>query len=85
MKRQMIAVITAATVTLGAAAPAVHAMEMEFNMLTGAVYNALQAQGFDTSNIHSLTLNEIVQIRSILESDMDTSQRQKIRLLLEDD
>ena len=82
MKKSMTALALATALGVAAAAP-VSAMDMEFNMLTGAVYNALKAQGFDTSNIDSLTLNEIAQIKSLLEGDdMGNAARARINKIL---
>lgn len=73
--------LTAALSLLGATA--VSAMEMEFNMLTGAVYNALKAEGFETDNIEQLSLAEIAEIKSLLEADnMGGSARTRIEQLL---
>ena len=84
MKTALSALALAATVaTFGATASS--AMDMEFNMLTGAVYNALKAEGFDTSNIDSLTLGEIAQIKTLLEGDdMGNAARERINKLLEE-
>ena len=74
----------AVAVTLSAA-PVVQAqnMDMGFDMLTGAVFNALSAQGFDTSNIHELTLAEIATIKSLLEGGMDGEARGSIAHILD--
>ena len=68
MKRTMTAIVTAATLSL-TAIPSAQAMEMEYNMLTGAVYNALNVLGADTSGISELSLVQIAQIKGIIESD----------------
>ena len=67
------------------AAPIVQAqsMDMGFDMLTGAVYNALSAQGFDTGNIQNLSLAEIASIKLMLEGGMDGEARGAIALILE--
>ena len=82
MKTALSALALAATVaTFGATASS--AMEMEFNMLTGAIYNALKAEGFDTTNIDSLTLSEIAQIKGLLEGDdMGNAARERIEKFL---
>lgn len=84
MKARIITAAALAALTLGVAAHAQEdpAMGQGFNMLTGAVYNSLSAQGFDTSNIDKLTLSEIAQIRSLL-TDMGNSERQRIELILD--
>lgn len=71
---RILALATAATITL---APALQAqpMEMEFNMLTGAVFNALQSRGIATENINSLSLSEIATIKNILGSDESEGQK----------
>ncbi len=85
MKTRIITAAALTALTLGVAAQAQEdpAMSQGFNMLTGAVYNALNAQGFDTSNINELSLSEIAQIRSLLTDDMDNSERQRIELILD--
>ena len=71
----------AAVATTGAVTAS--AMEMEFNMLTGAVYNALKQNGFDTTNIDNLTLADIAEIKFLLEGgDMGNPQRAKINQIL---
>ncbi len=61
------------------------AMETEFNMLTGAVYNALKSNGFDTSNIDTLTLSEIAEIKGLLEGDdMGNAARHRINKILDE-
>ena len=42
---------------------------MEFNMLTGAVFNELRSRSIPTDNIDSLSLSQIAVIKSILDSD----------------
>ena len=71
---RILALATAATITL---APAVQAqtMEMEFNMLTGAVFNALQSRGISTEGINDLSLSEIATIKNILGSDESEGQK----------
>jgi hypothetical protein len=83
MKTRTIAFAALTAATLGAAAPAAMAMEQEVNMLTGAVYNALQTQGYDTTHVDRLTLNEIVQIRQLMTMTDDTNEGQRIELILE--
>lgn len=84
MKTRILAAATAATLALGAAAHAQSpSMEQGFNMLTGAVYNALNAQGFDTSNINELSLADIALIRNLLSDEMGNNERQRIEQILE--
>ena len=61
------------------------AMEQEFNMLTGAVYNALKLNGFDTAKIDTLTLSEIAEIKNLLEGDdMGNAARSRINKILDE-
>jgi len=84
MKTRILAAATAATLALGAAAHAQSAsMDQGFNMLTGAVYNALNAQGFDTSNINELSLADIALIRNLLSDEMGNNERQRIQQILD--
>jgi len=71
MTRKILAIVTAATISMAAAAPVAHAqgMEMGFNMLTGAIYNELKARGLPTDNINDLTLSQLAIIKGILDSD----------------
>lgn len=83
MTRKLVAFVTAATLSMAAAAPAVHAMEMEFNMLTGAVYNELKSRGLPTDNIDTLTIGQIAAIRSIVDSDdNDGNKTQQIKAIV---
>lgn len=70
--------------TLGAAAQDDMSMEQGFNMLTGAVYNALSREGFDTTNIDKLSLAEIALIRQFLSADMGGNERQQVQKILDD-
>jgi hypothetical protein len=85
MKTRILAATTAAALSLAAAgAWAQDSMNMGFNMLTGALYNALAAEGIDTANINELSLAEIAQIRNLLDEEgMGASQRQQIENILE--
>jgi len=80
MKTKLFALAVAAALT----APMAQAMEDEFNMLTGAVYNALRAHGIDTTNVDQLTLHEVGIIKNLLDSgDMDGPTRKRIEKLLD--
>ena len=82
---RILALATAATITL---APALQAqtMDMEMNMLTGAVFNALQSRGLPTDNINELSLAEIATIQNILRSDESEGQKtQRIEAILNGD
>jgi len=75
MTRNVIALATAAALTLGAAAPS-FAMENEHNMLVGAVYNQLSQLGIDTNGIGDLTLSQIAELKTVLSGDsMSESQK----------
>ena len=82
MKKSMTAfALAAALTTVGVASAS--AMEMEFNMRTGAVYNALKSQGIDTTNIDTLTLSEIAEIKGLLEGDdMGNAAKSRIENIL---
>lgn len=84
MKTRIITAAAIAALALGVAAHAQEdpAMSQGFNMLTGAVYNALNSQGFDTSNINNLSLSQIALIRNLLTEDMGNSERQRIEQIL---
>ena len=84
MTSKFAAYLTAATIALGASAPAAHAMGMEFNMLTGAVFNELRARSLPTDNIDNLTLGQIAIIKSILDGDDSEGQKtNRIKVILE--
>ncbi len=85
MTRKIIALVTAASISLAAAAPAfAQAMDMGFNMLTGAVFNELQSRGLPTDNVSNLTLNQIGQIRAVLNDDSlsESNQNQRIEAIM---
>ena len=69
MTRKLIALATAAAISMTAMAPAAFSMGMEFNMLTGAVYNELKARGLPTDSIHELTLSQLALIKGIIDGD----------------
>ncbi len=75
MKTKLIALATAATIALGAAAPMANAMGAELNMLTGAVFKELQQRGLPTDNILDLSLSQIVEIKAITEGDESTGNQ----------
>jgi hypothetical protein len=75
---------TAAALTLASIAP-LHAQSQDDcqNMLTLAVGNALDRQGFDTSNICDLTVGDLAAIKSMVEEDgMNNNTRQSIERIL---
>ena len=68
MKRTMTALaIATAIATTGATATI--AMDMEFNMLTGAIFNELKSRGLPTDNIDQLSLSQIATIKDIIDGD----------------
>lgn len=69
MTRKFVALATAATISLTAMAPAAFSMGMEFNMLTGAVFNELRSRGLPTDNIHDLTIGQLAIIKGIVDGD----------------
>ena len=84
MTRKLIALVTAATISLAAVAPAAQSMEMEFNMLTGAVFNALKSHDLPTDTIDGLTLNQIGQINAIENDDSipESNKKQQIEAIM---
>jgi hypothetical protein len=84
MTAKISTLLTAAALSLSLAAPAATAQDMgeQVSMLQTSVTNALEREGFDTSNVGSLTLNEIVQIKAILESSMSGDERQQVNQIL---
>ncbi|MGB5556558.1 MAG: hypothetical protein WBN04_00945 [Paracoccaceae bacterium] len=67
MKRNILALATASAIALAALAPSAQAMENEYNMLTGAIYNAFITMGLPTDSIQELSLAEVAQIKNLLE------------------
>jgi hypothetical protein len=81
-----IVLATAAALALASVAP-LHAQSQDdcMSMLTLAVGNALDAQGFDTSRICELTVAQLAQIKSMIEEDgMNNASRQAIEGILAD-
>ena len=79
--------VTAAALSMATVAPAAFAQDFgdEMNMLTGAVFNALNQFGVDTDGISNLTLAQIAQLREILSGDSmsDAQKRNEINRILE--
>lgn len=69
MKRNILALATASAIAFAALAPSAQAMENEFNMLTGAIYNSFVSMGLPTDKIQDLSLSEVAQIKDLLEED----------------
>ncbi|MEM6740823.1 MAG: hypothetical protein AAF646_11945 [Pseudomonadota bacterium] len=87
MKPQILAAATAIALGLGTAGAIAQddmVMGQGHSMLTGALFNALSAEGFDTSNINNLTLSQVAQIRQLMSDDMGTTERGRIERILED-
>ena len=85
MKTRMLALATAATLALGAPAMA-QDIDMGYNMLTGAIYNALAARNLPTDGISELSLAQIATIKSFLDSGASGSEiSQRISAILEGD
>lgn len=82
MKRNILALVTASTVAFAALAPSAQAMENEYNMLTGAIYNQFVTMGLPTDKISALTLAEVAEIKNLLEEDGMGSDG-KIKLILD--
>lgn len=83
MTRKFAALFTAASIAFAAAAPTVQAMEQEFNMLTGKVYNELKTRGLPTDNIDNLSLSDIAIIVAIINSDeSEGNKTQRIEAVL---
>lgn len=78
MKTKLAAVATVVALAVAAPVAAMEksSMDQGFNMLTGALYNSLRSEGFETDNIHKLTLNEVVEIRTLLSGDMSNNRTQ---------
>ncbi len=86
MHRTFIAFALAATAAATSLPTSAIAMENEHNMLVGAVYNSLRQFGVETDNIDQLTLQEIVELKTILSGDSmsEAQKRTQIEALLED-
>ncbi|MBT8456676.1 MAG: hypothetical protein HKO95_12735 [Rhodobacteraceae bacterium] len=76
--------IAAAVATTGASMAT--AMDMEFNMLTGAVFNELKSRGLPTDNIDQLSLSQIAIIKGIVDGDdSEGTKTNRIQAILERD
>lgn len=85
MKTRLIALSTAAVMGLGAPAMAQDTFGMGFNMMTGAVYNSLARAGMTTDGIQNLTLNQLVEIKTLLDDsagEADAQTRQRIQQIM---
>ncbi|MEO0830190.1 MAG: hypothetical protein AAFY03_06985 [Pseudomonadota bacterium] len=83
--KKLTAIAFAAAVAL-TAAPAVSqdTLAMGQSMLTGALFNALRAEGFSADGIDKLTLGEVAQLRGILNGDASRNEKAgQVSLILE--
>lgn len=89
MKTTVKALIVAGTLALPMAGPVAAqdtaTISMGQSMLIGSLMNSLNRMNIDTSNVNSLTLSEIAEIRGILEDDdtPETQQKKDIEAILE--
>jgi len=75
-------VLATAVATTGATASM--AMDMEFNMLTGAIFNELKSRGLPTDGIDDLSLSQIAIIKDIIEGDEpEGNKTNRIQAILE--
>lgn len=84
MNRSIKAVLVATTLALPLAAPVVaqdtSTMADGQSMLVDGLENNLQRMCIDTSGINDLTLNQIAEIRGILERDESSDELQRDRI-----
>ncbi len=79
--KKLTALVLAAGLALSAGTAATAMTDEELigmghSMLTGALYNTLQRQGFSTDGLERLTLNEVSLLFTILNSDdYNTTER----------
>lgn len=85
MTRNVIALATAAVLTLGAVAP-LQAMDAEHNQLVNAVIADLNSLDVDVSNIDALTLGDIARLKQLLsgESMSEAAQKNAVRRILDE-
>lgn len=84
MNRSIKVALVATTLALPLAAPVV-AQDMSTmadgqTMLVDGLTNNLERMGIDTSGVNDLTLNEVAEIRGILERDEASDAVQKSRI-----
>jgi hypothetical protein len=73
-----------AAIAFAATAGVAQDISMGQNMLTGALFNELRAQGYETNHIDKLTLNEIAVINNLLNNDDMAAERDgQIKLITE--
>jgi Asp-tRNA(Asn)/Glu-tRNA(Gln) amidotransferase B subunit len=85
MTRNVIALATAAVISLGTVAP-LQAMDNEHTQLMNAVIADLSRLDVDMSNIDSLTLGDIARLKQLLsgESISEAAQKNAVRRILEE-
>lgn len=85
MTRNVIALATAAVISLGAVAP-LQAMNEEHNQLVNAVIADLNRLDVDVSNIDALTLGDIARLKQLLsgESMSEAAQKNAVRRILDE-
>ncbi|MEO1025216.1 MAG: hypothetical protein AAFX07_06635 [Pseudomonadota bacterium] len=85
MTRNVIALATAAVISLGAVAP-LQAMDAEHTQLVNAVIADLNRLDVDLSNIDSLTLGDIARLKQLLsgESMSEAAQKNAVRRILDE-
>ncbi|MEM6464691.1 MAG: hypothetical protein AAF724_22555 [Pseudomonadota bacterium] len=85
MTRNVIALATAAVISLGAVAP-LQAMDAEHTQLVNAVIADLNRLDVDLSNIDALTLGDIARLKQLLsgESMSEAAQKNAVRRILDE-
>lgn len=78
MKTSIAALATAASLTFGFAASSASAMEMELNMITGAVFNTLSSADLPTDVIQQLSLAEIAEIQLTLHGGDGEGEKMRV-------
>ncbi|MFQ5624966.1 MAG: hypothetical protein ACE5FS_16415 [Paracoccaceae bacterium] len=82
MKRTLTALATVTALTFSFNAASAQSMDMGFNMLTGAIYNAFVELGIPTDSVNTLTIAQIAQIKAVLDDDMTSSQKGRIQAIV---
>ena len=77
MKRTIATVVTAASLAIFAAAPAVHAMGEELSMLEQAIAGSFNDLNIEDADASTLTLGQLALIKNVLESDEPTSNKKR--------
>lgn len=82
MKSALTSLAVAVALTAATVAPAAFAYTEELNQLTQSVTRELETNNFDTANVQNLTLAQLSQIQSLLES-REHIDRLQINTILE--